>query len=274
MVVMLSSIGVPGLNGFVGEYLILIGSFLHGPLVDGRRRGRRDPRRALPAVGLPAGVPRRARRGQPVVRRAHAAARAPCCSAFIGLIVFIGVYPKPLLDRIEPSVDRLIDHVEERTGVDVARARTSSRWRSRSDEGRRVMSVLAQATFAGSRRRLVRPVAAARARRRGAVPARSSARSRRRGRAGCTPSSRPAAAGAAGVLAMVLWDDITDDGPTSTLVGGALAFDTFALFVTITICAGRRRSSRWSSRRLPPPRGRRRARGLRPVPRRRHRRRS
>ena len=35
---------------------------------------------------------------------------------------------------------------------------------------------------------------------------------------------------------MVLWDDVTDNG-TSTLVGGALAFDTFALFVTITICA-------------------------------------
>jgi NADH-quinone oxidoreductase subunit N len=45
------------------------------------------------------------------------------------------------------------------------------------------------------------------------------------------------AAGAAGVLSMVLWDDVTDNG-TSTLVGGALAFDTFALFVTITICAG------------------------------------
>ena len=45
-----------------------------------------------------------------------------------------------------------------------------------------------------------------------------------------------AAAGAAGVLAMVLWDDVTDDGP-STLVGQALAFDTFALFVTIAICA-------------------------------------
>ena len=36
--VMLSSIGVPGLNGFVGEFLILIGSFLGAPLVDGRRR--------------------------------------------------------------------------------------------------------------------------------------------------------------------------------------------------------------------------------------------
>ncbi|MEQ9162852.1 MAG: NADH-quinone oxidoreductase subunit M, partial [Ilumatobacter fluminis] len=31
MVVMLSSIGVPGLNGFVGEYLILIGTFLAEP---------------------------------------------------------------------------------------------------------------------------------------------------------------------------------------------------------------------------------------------------
>ena len=44
------------------------------------------------------------------------------------------------------------------------------------------------------------------------------------------------AAGAAAVLSMVLWDDATDEGP-STLVGNALAFDTFAMFVTITICA-------------------------------------
>ena len=44
------------------------------------------------------------------------------------------------------------------------------------------------------------------------------------------------AAGAAGVLSIVLWDDVTDNGP-STLVGQALAFDTFALFVTIAICA-------------------------------------
>ncbi len=44
------------------------------------------------------------------------------------------------------------------------------------------------------------------------------------------------AAGAAGILSMVLWDDVSDEG-TKTLVGGALAFDTFAEFVTITICA-------------------------------------
>lgn len=41
-------------------------------------------------------------------------------------------------------------------------------------------------------------------------------------------------AGAAGALAMFQWDDITDDGPI-TLVGGAIAFDTLAMFMTITI---------------------------------------
>jgi NADH-quinone oxidoreductase subunit M len=115
-VIMLSSIGVPGLNGFVGEYLILIGSFLtarwwtvaaaagvilaalyllwayqrvfHGE-VD-------DENRSFPELKLREGL---------------------VMAVFIGLIVFIGIYPKPLLDRIEPSVDRLITHVESRTGV-------------------------------------------------------------------------------------------------------------------------------------------------------------
>jgi NADH-quinone oxidoreductase subunit N len=43
-------------------------------------------------------------------------------------------------------------------------------------------------------------------------------------------------AGTAGTLAMFQWDQITDDG-VDTLVGGALAFDTFSQFLTITICA-------------------------------------
>ena len=30
------------------------------------------------------------------------------------LIVFLGVYPKPVLDRINPSVNQLIAHVESR----------------------------------------------------------------------------------------------------------------------------------------------------------------
>jgi NADH-quinone oxidoreductase subunit M len=34
---------------------------------------------------------------------------------FLGLIVFMGIYPKPVIDRIEPSVDALIAHVEAHT---------------------------------------------------------------------------------------------------------------------------------------------------------------
>jgi NADH-quinone oxidoreductase subunit N len=42
-------------------------------------------------------------------------------------------------------------------------------------------------------------------------------------------------AGVAAVLCAFQWDDISDEG-TSTLVGGALAFDTFAILVAMTIC--------------------------------------
>ena len=45
-----------------------------------------------------------------------------------------------------------------------------------------------------------------------------------------------AIAAVAGALAMTQWDDITDEG-ARTLVGGALAFDGFAEFSTIIICA-------------------------------------
>jgi NADH-quinone oxidoreductase subunit M len=35
----------------------------------------------------------------------------------IALIVVLGVYPKPVLDRITPSVTRLVQHVEVSTGT-------------------------------------------------------------------------------------------------------------------------------------------------------------
>jgi NADH-quinone oxidoreductase subunit M len=33
-------------------------------------------------------------------------------SVFVAAIVFTGVYPKPMLSRIEPSVKSLLEHVE------------------------------------------------------------------------------------------------------------------------------------------------------------------
>ena len=41
---------------------------------------------------------------------------------------------------------------------------------------------------------------------------------------------------AAGVIALLQWSDVTDDG-ASTIVDGALAFDHLSLFLTMTICA-------------------------------------
>src|SRR5258706_11622246 len=101
--VMLSSIGVPGLNGFVGEYLVLIGSFL---------TARWWTVVAATGVILAAlyllwayqrvfhGEPDDANKGFAELKMREAAVLLP----LVGVIVFTGLYPKPMLDRIEPSV--------------------------------------------------------------------------------------------------------------------------------------------------------------------------
>ena len=114
-VVMLSSIGLPGLNGFVGEFLILIGTFV-------TRRWWAVVATAgviLAAVYLLwayqrvfHGEPDEANASIPDMTWRERATMAP----LVLLIVFLGVYPKPILDRINPSVERLLTHVEQRTG--------------------------------------------------------------------------------------------------------------------------------------------------------------
>ncbi len=117
MIVMLSSIGVPGLNGFVGEYLILIGSFMSA---------RWYVVVASTGVILAAlyllwayqrvfhGEPDEANKTFAELKLKEAAVLLP----FIAVIVFAGVYPKPILERIEPAVDALITHVEDKTGYE------------------------------------------------------------------------------------------------------------------------------------------------------------
>ncbi|MGI9600756.1 MAG: NADH-quinone oxidoreductase subunit M [Acidimicrobiales bacterium] len=111
VVVMFSSIGLPGLNGFVGEYLTLLGAFLahrwwavvaatgvilaalylmwafqrvfHGPLT--------EENESVTDLTLREGL---------------------ILSPLLFLIFFLGLYPKPMLERMEPAVDALIAHVE------------------------------------------------------------------------------------------------------------------------------------------------------------------
>jgi NADH-quinone oxidoreductase subunit M len=113
-VVMLSSIGLPLLNGFVGEYLILIGSFV--------------TRRWWAVVGATGVILaalyllwayQRVFHGEAhgenatfaEMRRSEGLVMAPLLAA----IVFLGVYPQPVLDRIEPAVQRLVAHLEDHT---------------------------------------------------------------------------------------------------------------------------------------------------------------
>jgi NADH-quinone oxidoreductase subunit M len=114
-IVMLSSIGVPGLNGFVGEFLVLIGSFA---------TSRWWVVVAASGVILAAlyllwayqrvfhGEPDDDNKGFAELRWKEGMLLLP----FIAVIVFTGVYPKLMLDRVEPSVKVLVQHVEQQSG--------------------------------------------------------------------------------------------------------------------------------------------------------------
>ena len=39
----------------------------------------------------------------------------------LGLSLFLGFYPNPVLDRVEPSIDRVIEHVEANSDYEVPR---------------------------------------------------------------------------------------------------------------------------------------------------------
>ncbi|MDE0669626.1 MAG: NADH-quinone oxidoreductase subunit M, partial [bacterium] len=111
MVVMLSSVGLPGLNGFVGEFLVLLGAF---------EAHRWWAVLATAGVILAAvyllwayqrvfhGPARGDNATMADLRWREGLVLAP----LLALIVFLGVYPRPVLDRMEPSVDALVAHVE------------------------------------------------------------------------------------------------------------------------------------------------------------------
>jgi NADH-quinone oxidoreductase subunit M len=108
LVVAFSSLGLPGLNGFVGEFFILLGSFdasrlasilgtggvvgaavyllwayqrtFHGPVTNDENRVLKDLTRRERLVLVP----------------------------ILVFIVVIGVWPRPFLDRIEPSVQKIV----------------------------------------------------------------------------------------------------------------------------------------------------------------------
>jgi NADH-quinone oxidoreductase subunit M len=134
MIVTLSSIGLPGLNGFVGEFLVLLGAFRENALWAAL---------AVPGVILAAvymlwmvqrvwfnGLDDPANRSLPDLGRRELALLVPIAL----LIVWLGVYPKPFLEKIEPSVEALLAQVER---ADALAAEPRSAAGSRLAEGGR-----------------------------------------------------------------------------------------------------------------------------------------
>ena len=114
-VVMFSSIGLPGLNGFVGEFLVLIGSFV-------THRWWAVPATAgviLAALYL-LWAYQRVFHGEPTGDNAAMTdigwRDRVVMLPLVAIIVFLGVYPKPVLTRIEPSVNAILGHVHDVTG--------------------------------------------------------------------------------------------------------------------------------------------------------------
>jgi NADH-quinone oxidoreductase subunit M len=108
----LSSVGLPGLNGFVGEYLILLGTFETSPLLA-----------AVATSGVVFGAvyllmaTRRVLFG-PLVRDenkglADLGARELALLIPLVLMTFvIGIAPRPFLERIDPAVRGVLERVE------------------------------------------------------------------------------------------------------------------------------------------------------------------
>jgi NADH-quinone oxidoreductase subunit M len=111
MVVMLSSIGLPGLNGFVGEFLIMLGAYLHTELAA-----------VFAVLGIILGALymlwtyERVMFG-PITRAVNetirdlSAREVAVMTPLIALMLLMGLYPKPLLSRMEPSVMALLNRV-------------------------------------------------------------------------------------------------------------------------------------------------------------------
>ncbi|MBI2090615.1 MAG: NADH-quinone oxidoreductase subunit M [Deltaproteobacteria bacterium] len=114
LVVTLSSIGLPGLNGFVGEFLILLGVFKNSPWWA-----------AAAATGVVLGAVymlwmfRRVVFG-PLSRPENQKLKdvdlreMAILAPILALIVFMGVYPKPFLARMKASVAQVVERLDSK----------------------------------------------------------------------------------------------------------------------------------------------------------------
>jgi NADH-quinone oxidoreductase subunit M len=110
-IVSLSSIGLPGTNGFVGEFLILIGAFRTYPVAAGIATTGVIVAAAYLLWALQRVIFNQLDKSEneklPDLSLRELVVLAPILAA----IFWIGIYPKPVLSRMEPAAQHLIDQV-------------------------------------------------------------------------------------------------------------------------------------------------------------------
>jgi NADH-quinone oxidoreductase subunit M len=106
-----ASIGLPGFSGFVGEFLSLLGAFLTS-----RWYAVVATTGVILAAVYMLWAVQRAFTGEPDEKNSatrEIGFREICTVApLLGLSLFLGFYPKPVLDRIQPSVAALVTQIE------------------------------------------------------------------------------------------------------------------------------------------------------------------
>ncbi len=110
-IVSLSSIGVPGTNGFIGEFLVLVGSYKTQPVA--------SVISATAVIFAAAYLLWALQRiiYNPLTKPENAAIKdlnwreIGLLTPLLIAILWLGVYPKPLLDKTEPAARRLVEYV-------------------------------------------------------------------------------------------------------------------------------------------------------------------
>jgi NADH-quinone oxidoreductase subunit M len=115
-----ASIGLPGLNGFVGEFLVLIGSYPALPVYA-----------VVAAFGVLlaaiyllwayervfTGLPDKP---ENAILSDLSAREIGLLAPLAALVVVIGLYPNVILDKVTPSTEAVLDHIEQQTDYVVA----------------------------------------------------------------------------------------------------------------------------------------------------------
>jgi NADH-quinone oxidoreductase subunit M len=113
LIASLSSMGLPGLNGFVGEFTILLGAFGSKAIGNPWYAGVAAIGVIMAAIYIlymfqKCSSDRQARSRTTTTSKTSTGARSPRSFPLVVFMFWIGLYPKPFFDILAPAVEKLL----------------------------------------------------------------------------------------------------------------------------------------------------------------------